>query len=71
MEQSLCELKAEEAEVAKTGSILTAVEITDILGVESPVSKAHQLLLTNLFAFNLSFSQLPDLFFYNTPQSFL
>ena len=63
MKQSLCELKAEEA---KMGSNPTKVETTDILGVESLVSEAHQLLLTDLFVFGLSFSQLPDLLFYNT-----
>ena len=41
VEQSLCELKAKEIEVAKMGSIPTAMETTDILGVEFPVSKAH------------------------------
>ena len=41
MEQSLCELETEEAEVAKTGSIPSAVKTTDILRMESPVSKAH------------------------------
>jgi len=41
VEQSLCELKAEEAKVTKTGSILTAVKTINILGVESPVSKAY------------------------------
>ena len=67
MEQDLYKLEAEEAKVAKTGSIPIAVKTTDILEVESFVFKAHQLPLTNLFAFNLSFSQLPDLLFYNTP----
>jgi len=41
--------------VAKTGSIPAAVETTNTLGVESPVFKTHQLPLTDLFAFNLSF----------------
>ena len=41
MEQNLYKLKAVEAEVAKTGSIPTAVETTDILGVESSVFKAY------------------------------
>ena len=71
VEQSLYKLKTEEAKVAKMGSIPTAVETTDILGVESPVFKAYQLPLTDLFAFNLSFFQLPNLLSYNTPQPFL
>ena len=50
------------------GSIPTAVETTDTLGVVSPAFKVYLLPLTDLFAFNLSFFQLPDLFFYNTPQ---
>jgi len=55
VEQSLCELKAEEAKMAKMGSIPTVVETADILGVESPVFETYQLPLTDLFAFNLSF----------------
>ena len=50
------------------GSIPTVVETANILEVEFPVSKACQLPLTNLFVFDLSFSQLPNLLFYNTPQ---
>ena len=41
VEQSLCELEAGEVEVAKMGSIPTVMETIDILGVESPVSKAY------------------------------
>jgi len=55
IEQGLHKLETKEAEVAKMGSIPTAVETTDTLEVKSPVSKAHQLPLTNLFAFTLSF----------------
>ena len=57
--------------MAKIGSNLTVVETVDILKVESPVFKAYQLPLINPFAFDLSFSQLPDLLFYDTPQPFL
>jgi len=71
VKQSLCKLETEEAEVAKIGSIPTVVETTDILGVESPVFKAHWLPLTDPFAFNFSFFQLPDLLSYNTLQPFL
>jgi len=53
------------------GSIPTVVETANTLGVESPVSEAHWLPLTDLFAFNLSFFQLSDLLSYNTPQPFL
>ena len=67
IEQSLCKLEAKEVEVAKTGSNLTIVEIINTLGVESSISKAYWLLLTNLFTFDLSFFQLPNLLFYNTP----
>ena len=56
MEQGLYKLEAEETEVAKTGSNPTVVETVDILRVESPVFKAHQLPLINPFAFNLSLS---------------
>ena len=55
VEQGLCKLKAEKAEVAKMGSILTAVETTDILKIEFSVSKTHQLPLADLFIFDLSF----------------
>jgi len=55
VEQSLYELKAEEAEVAKTGSNPTVVETADTLGVESAVFKAHWLPLTDLFIFDFSF----------------
>ena len=41
VEQSLCELETKEAKVAKMGSNPTAVETTNILGVESPVFKTH------------------------------
>ena len=56
VEQSLCELKAEEAEVAKMGFIPTAVETIDTPKIVSLVSKVHQLPLTNPFTFNFSFS---------------
>ena len=69
MEQGLLKLEAEEAEVAKTGSIPTVVETTDISEVESLTDLVvHQSLLTDLFAFGFSFSLLPDLLFYNTFQ---
>ena len=68
VEQSLYKLETEEAEVAKTGSNSTMVEIANTLVTKSPVFETHQLPSTNPFAFNLSFSQLPDLLFYNTPQ---
>jgi len=55
VEQGLHKLKAEEAEMAKTGSNLTVIETVNTLGVESLVFKAYWLPLTNLFAFNLSF----------------
>ena len=71
MEQSLCELEAEEAKVAKTGSIPTVVETADTLVVESLSLTFHLLPLADLFFFDSSFSQLPDLLFYNTPQPFL
>jgi len=41
VEQSLCKLETEKAEVAKTGFIPTAVETTNILEVESSVFKTH------------------------------
>ena len=41
MKQSLYELETKKTKVAKTGSILTAVEITNILEVGSPVFKAY------------------------------
>ena len=41
VEQGLCELEAEETEVAKTGSIPTVVETVNILEVESSVFKAY------------------------------
>jgi len=68
MEQSLCELEAEEVEVAKTGSISTAVETVYTPVVESLSPVVYLSLLVDLFSFNSSFSQLPDLLFYNTPQ---
>ena len=71
VEQSLYELETEEAEVVKMGSILTVVETTNTPEVVSSAFMVYWLPLTNLFAFNFSFSQLPDLFFYNTPQLFL
>jgi len=66
VEQSLYKLEAEEAEMAKMGSIPTVVETIDILEVESFVFKTCWLPLTDPFAFDLSFFQLPDLLFYNT-----
>jgi len=71
VEQGLYKLETKEVEVAKMGSNPSVVETVDTLGAESPVFKAHQLSLTDPFAFNLSFSQLSDLLFYNTPQPFL
>jgi len=56
MEQSLCELEAEEIEVAKMGSIPTVVETADILVVESLSPTAYLLPLADLFFFNSSFS---------------
>ena len=55
VEQSFCKLKTEETKVAKMGSNLIIVETADTLKVESPVFKAYQLPLTNLFVFDLSF----------------
>ena len=69
MEQSLCELKAEETEVAKMGFNPTVVETADTLVVESLL--VHLLSLADLFLFDSFFFQLPDLLFYNTPQPFL
>jgi len=63
VEQSLCELEAEEA---KMGSIPTVVETAYTLVVESLSPTAHLLPLADLFLFNSSFFQLPDLLFYNT-----
>ena len=66
VEQSLCELEAKEAEVAKTGSIPTVVETTDTLEMVFLTDLvAHQLPLTDLFAFGSSFLLLPDFLFYN------
>jgi len=65
MEQSLCELKAEEVKVVKMGSIPTEVETADTLVVESLSLTAHLLPLADSFFFNSSFSQLPNLLFYN------
>jgi len=53
--------------VAKTGSIPTEVETVDTQVVESLSPAVYLLLLANLFFFNSSFFQLPDLLFYNTP----
>jgi len=55
MEQSLHKLEAEEAEVAKMGSIPTAVETAHTLIVESLSPTAHLLPLADLFFFNSSF----------------
>jgi len=41
VEQSLCELEAEKAKVAKMGSIPTVAETADTLEVESLVFEAH------------------------------
>ena len=67
VEQSLYELETEEAEVAKTGSIPTEVEIADTSVVESLSLAVHLLPLIDLFFFNSFFFQLPDLLFYDTP----
>ena len=66
MEQGFCKLETEEAEVAKMGSIPTVVETTGTPEVVFPVFEVYWLPLTDLFAFNLSFFQLPDLFSCNT-----
>ena len=55
MEQDLYELKAEEAEVAKMGSIPTVVETAYTLVVESLSLMAHLLPLADPFFFNSSF----------------
>jgi len=65
VEQGLCKLEAEEVVVAKTGSIPTEVETADTPVVESLSLTVHPLPLTDLFFFDFSFSQLPDLLFYN------
>ena len=49
------------------GSNPTVVETANTLVMESLSLVVYLLLLANLFFFNSSFSQLPDLFFYNTP----
>jgi len=56
IEQSLHELEAEEAEVAKTGSIPTVVETAYTPVMESLSLTAHLSPLTNLFFFNFFFS---------------
>ena len=53
------------------GSIPTVVETTDKGVVDCLVLIAYLLPLADLFFFNSSFFQLPDLLFYNTPQFFL
>ena len=68
VEQSLYELETEEA---KMGSIPTIVETVNILVVESLSLEVYPLPLADLFFFNSSFFQLPNLLFYNTPQFFL
>jgi len=68
VEQSLCKLETEEVVVAKMGSILTEVEIANTLVVESLPLMACLLPLADLFFFDSSFFQLPDLLFYDTPQ---
>jgi len=55
IEQSLCELETEEAEVAKMGSNPTVVETANTLVVESLSLTVHLLLLADLFFFNSSF----------------
>jgi len=66
VEQGLCELETEEVVVAKMGSIPTEVEIADTPVMESLSLAVHLSLLVDLFFFNSSFFQLPDLLFYNT-----
>jgi len=66
VEQSLCELETEEAEVAKMGSIPAVVETAYILIVESLSSAVYLLPLADPFFFDFSFFQLLDLLFYNT-----
>jgi len=48
------------------GSNSAEVETADTLVVEFLSLAVHLLLLADLFLFNSSFSQLPDLLFYNT-----
>jgi len=67
VEQSLCKLETKETEVAKMGSNPTVVETANTLVVESLSPTAYLLPLADPFFFNFSFSQLPDLLFYNTP----
>ena len=55
VEQSLCELEAEEVVVAKMGSIPTEVETADTLVVESLSLMAYLSPLADLFFFNFSF----------------
>ena len=55
MEQSFHELKAEEIEVAKTGSNLTVMETANTLVVESLSLMACLSPLADLFFFNSSF----------------
>jgi len=55
IEQSLCELEAEEVKVAKTGSNPTVVETANTLVVESLSLAVHLLPLADLFFFNSSF----------------
>ena len=49
------------------GSNSAEVETTGTLVVESLSLAVYLLLLADLFLFNSSFSQLPDLLSYNTP----
>jgi len=51
VEQGLCELEAEEAEVAKMGSNPTVVETANTLVVESLSPTAYPLLLADPFFF--------------------
>jgi len=65
VKQGFCELEAEEA---KTDSNPTAVETADILVVKSLSLAVYLSFLADLFFFGSSFSQLPDLLFYNISQ---
>jgi len=68
VEQSLYKLETEEVKISSNPII---VETADTWVVESLSLMAYLLSLTDPFFFNSSFSQLPDLLFYNTPQLFL
>ena len=66
VKQGLCKLEAEKVKVTKMGSIPTVVETAYTSVVESLFLMACLLPLADLFFFNSSFFQLPDLLFYNT-----